>query len=61
MIFAADWVGFFFGAVRGADLWGNLESQFEEMEDHFKGTVCFGYFFKNVLCRDIVEGKMKLI
>lgn len=25
-----------------------------------RGPVCFGYFFKNILCRDIVEGKMKL-
>lgn len=61
IIFAVDWVGSFFGAVKGDDLWGNLESQFEEMEDHFKVTVCFGYFFKNIPCRDIVEGKMKLI
>ena len=38
-----------------------LESQFEGTEDHFKGPICFGYFFKNIPCRDIVEGKMKVI
>lgn len=57
----SDWVISFVGDVRGVDLRGSLESQFERTEDRFKRLVYFRSCFKKIPCRDIVEGKINLI